>query len=369
MFEMGKVYYISRGRLKPANKQYTSLKNDYELSFTDDTEVEPCLDAPQGVPNISYNFTSIADIEGVEINSLIDVIGVCKQAGEVQNLISKSTSRKLSKRDLQLVDRSGKVVTFTLWGAEAEGFDGSRFPVVVCKGCKVSDFGGRSLTTQFSSLVLVNPDIPEAHQMRGWFDNVGRNQEAASISDQRAGGGGPAASLSLAQVKELDLGRKEKPDYFSCKATVTFSRKENCLYKACPSPDCNKKVTEGGAGGQYHCEKCNQSFPDFKYRMILSINVADFSGSQWLTCFQETAVEVLGKSSSELGELREQDEAAFDQVFQQANFKEFSFKVRAKMDTFNDEQRLKCYCASVSPINYAQETRKRLEDIKKLMAQ
>ena len=30
-----------------------------------------CLDAPQGVPNISYNFTSIADIEGVEINSLI----------------------------------------------------------------------------------------------------------------------------------------------------------------------------------------------------------------------------------------------------------------------------------------------------------
>ena len=35
------VYYISRGRLKPANKQYSSLKNDYELSFTDDTEVEP----------------------------------------------------------------------------------------------------------------------------------------------------------------------------------------------------------------------------------------------------------------------------------------------------------------------------------------
>ena len=36
----------------------------------------------------------------------------------------------------------------------------------------------------------VDPDIPEAHQLRGWFDNVGRNQEAASISDQRGGGGG-----------------------------------------------------------------------------------------------------------------------------------------------------------------------------------
>ena len=44
---------------------------------------------------------------------------------------------QLSKRDLQLVDRSGKVVSLTLWGAEAEGFDGSQFPVIVVKGCKV----------------------------------------------------------------------------------------------------------------------------------------------------------------------------------------------------------------------------------------
>ena len=35
------VYYISRGRLRPANKQYTgSINNDYELNLTDDTDVE-----------------------------------------------------------------------------------------------------------------------------------------------------------------------------------------------------------------------------------------------------------------------------------------------------------------------------------------
>ena len=34
------VYYISRGRLKPANKKFSSVKNDYELNMTDDTEVE-----------------------------------------------------------------------------------------------------------------------------------------------------------------------------------------------------------------------------------------------------------------------------------------------------------------------------------------
>jgi len=234
------------------------------------------------------------------------------------------------------VDRSSRVVSCTLWGAEAEGFDGSTNPVVALKGCKVSDFGGRSLSTMFSTDMAIDPDIPEAHQLRGWFDNVGKNEAVASISEQRMmGAGQPTAYLSIGQVKELDLGRKEKPDFFNCKASITFVKKDNCLYKACPSPECNKKVTEGGGGEQYFCEKCNQSFPNFKYRMILSVNIADHAGSQWVTCFQETGMEILNESAQGLGELREQDEAAFDQVFQRANFKEFVFRLRAKMDTYN----------------------------------
>lgn len=43
--------------------------------------------------------------------------------------------------------------------------------------------------------------------------------------------GQPTAYLSIGQVKELDLGRKEKPDFFNCKASITFVKKDNCLYK------------------------------------------------------------------------------------------------------------------------------------------
>ena len=82
-----------------------------------------------------------------------------------------------------------------------------------------------------------------------------------------------APFLILSQLKDLDLGHNEKPDYFCCKGTVAFCRKENCLYKACPSQSCNKKVTEGSTGAEYFCEKCNQTFPDFKYRMILMVRV------------------------------------------------------------------------------------------------
>ena len=30
-------------------------------------------------------------------------------------------------------------------------------------------FAGRSLSTLNSSMVLKNPDIPEAHELRGWY--------------------------------------------------------------------------------------------------------------------------------------------------------------------------------------------------------
>lgn len=46
-------------------------------------------------------------------------------------------------------------------------------------------------------------------------------------------------------------------------------------------------------------------------------------------------MEVLGTSAEDLGSMRDSDEQAFDAVFQRANFKEYVFRVRAKVDTFN----------------------------------
>lgn len=59
-------------------------------------------------------------------------------------------------------------------------------------------------------------------------------------------------------------------DYFTCIATIVFLRKENCLYQACPSQDCNKKVVDQ-QNGMFRCEKCDREFPNFKYRLILSV--------------------------------------------------------------------------------------------------
>lgn len=60
-------------------------------------------------------------------------------------------------------------------------------------------------------------------------------------------------------------------DYFTCIGTIVYMRKENCLYQACPSKDCNKKVVDQ-QNGMFRCEKCDKEFPDFKYRLMLSVS-------------------------------------------------------------------------------------------------
>uniref|UniRef100_A0A4W6FN19 Replication protein A subunit n=1 Tax=Lates calcarifer TaxID=8187 RepID=A0A4W6FN19_LATCA len=358
------VYYISKATLKVANKQYTTLKNDYEMTLHAHSSIVPCDDG-QDIPTVHCDFVPIAELENRDKDTIIDVIGVCKSAEDVSRITTKS-SREVSKRALNLIDTTGKVVTVTLWGEEAEKFDGSGQPVVAVKGARLSDFGGRSLSALFSSTVMVNPDIPEAFRLRAWYDRTGYALHSQSLTDTRSAGSGARMNWkTLSDVKTEHMGHGEKADYFSCVATVVYIRKENCLYQACPSADCNKKVIDQ-QNGLYRCEKCNREFPSFKYRLLLSANLADFGDNQWVTCFQETAEALLGHSAETLGQYRETDETAFDEVFQKANFTTHIFKNRVKLETYNDESRVKVTVMEVQPVDHREYSRRLLSNIRKL---
>ncbi|XP_054481609.1 replication protein A 70 kDa DNA-binding subunit-like [Anoplopoma fimbria] len=364
LVEQGKVYFITKATLKVANKQYTTLKNDYEITLHAQSSIVPCDDG-QDIPALHCDFVPIAELENRDKDAIIDVIGVCKSAEDVSRITTK-TSREVSKRALNLIDTTGKVVMVTLWGEEAEKFDGSRQPVVAIKGARLSDFGGRSLSALFSSTVMVNPDLPEAFSLRAWYDQGGYATDSQSLTETRSVGSGAKMNWkTLSDVKNEQLGQGEKADYFSCVATVLYIRKENCLYQACPSADCNKKVIDQ-QNGLYRCEKCNREFPNFKYRLLLSANLADFGDNQWVTCFQETAEVLLGHSAETLGQLRDTDEAAFDEVFQKTNFTTRIFRNRVKLETYNDESRVKVTVIEAQPIDHREYSRRLLSNIRKL---
>ncbi|KAG9351622.1 hypothetical protein JZ751_022873 [Albula glossodonta] len=368
LIEVGKVYYISKGSLKIANKQYSSLKNDYEMTLNGETTIIPCEDS-QDVPMVQCDFISIADLESRDKDAIIDVIGVCKSVDEVSRITTKN-NREVSKRTINLMDMSGKVVTVTLWGEEAEKFDGSGQPILAIKGARLSDFGGRSLSALFSSTVMINPDIPEAYKLRGWYDKEGHALDGQSVTELKAGGGGGGNTnwKTLTDIKTEHLGHGEKADYLSCVATIVYLRKENCLYQACPTQDCNKKVVDQH-NGMFRCEKCDREFPNFKYRLILSVNIADCGDNQWVTCFQESAEAILGHDADYLGKLKESSEAAFDEVFQQANFSTYNFRIRVKLETYNDESRIKATVMDLHPVDHKEYSRRLIANIRKLAAQ
>ncbi|XP_031429075.1 replication protein A 70 kDa DNA-binding subunit isoform X2 [Clupea harengus] len=368
LVEQGKVYYISKGSLKMANKQYSTLKNDYEMTLNGDSTVIPCDDSSD-VPTLQYSFVPIGDLEAHEKDAIVDVIGVVKTVEDLARITTKN-SREVSKRNIHLMDMSGRVISLTMWGAEAETFDGSGQPIMAIKGARLSDFGGRSLSTLFSSVVMMNPDLPEAYKLRGWYDKEGHAMDGQSMTELRGGGGGGGNTnwKTLADVKTEHLGHGEKPDYFSCIGTVVHLRKENCMYQACPSADCNKKVVDQ-QNGMYRCEKCDKEFPEFKYRLMLSANIADFGDNQWVTCFQDTAEAILGQNSAYVGQLKDSNEAAFDEIFQQANFNTFVLRNRVKLETYNDESRIKVTVMDAKPVDHKEYSKRLIMSIRKLATQ
>ena len=293
------------------------------------------------VPQVRYAFTKIADMAAVENNNTTDVIGILKEVGEVNQIVSKTTSKPYDKRELTIVDESLTQIRLTIWGNQAQAFDAPVESVVAFKGVKVSDFGGRSLSLLSSGTMNVDPDIDEAHKLKGWYDAQGQNTTYASHSTTLANTGGARkdAYKTVVEVNQVLGLDPEKADYFTMKATIVYIKQDNIYYPACPSTDCNKKVQEIDTAN-WRCEKCDKSFPKPQYRYIMSLNVQDHTGQMWLSGFDDTGNAVLGKSADAIAEMKENEETkAVEAIFEEANCQSFVFRCRAKLDNYRDEQR------------------------------
>lgn len=270
-----------------AKKQFSNLSHDYELTFERETDIEKvcisnksdicsltdcsqCDDADDGVPQMRFRFIEFANLEAVQKDAMIDVIGVVKEVGEVSTITSKTTQKPYSKRDLTLVDKTNFLVRLTIWGNVAQNWDTAPDEVIAFKGVKVSDYGGRTLSMLHSSTMTINPDIDEAHALRGWYDGQGRIENFQShqgLSSTSAAGGRKDPYKTLAQVKDENLGMGESPDYFVTKATVVYIKQDNISYPACMSGDCNKKVVQMDTN-KWRCEKCDKTHPKPQHRCV-----------------------------------------------------------------------------------------------------
>jgi len=265
------------------------------------------------------------------------------------------------------VDRSATEVSLTLWGTTAETFDGVGNPIIAVKGARISDFNGVSLS---GGDMMINPDIDLAHELKGWWDNEGSSTNTTSITVAGQRGGQDQTNKMIGEVKQENLGYgSDRGEYYSTTATITFFSKDKALYKACgevtDGKECNKKVIENG-DGTYRCEKCMKEKNEFKWRIMLQMNMADSTDNTWASCFQETAEKILGVSSADLGRYFESDEEQYNSIFLDATFKTYNFRMRVKADTWNDETRLKHTVVAADDIVWADYCKKLINEVESM---
>jgi hypothetical protein len=174
------------------------------------------------------------------------------------------------------------------------------------------------------------------------------------------GGGGGAGgdgarkdsrkTIATVQAEPIGQGQAE---WYSMRASVSFIKHDlGVWYTACPTPECNRKVSP--AGDMWFCEKCNQNFPTVNYRYMLNLQCQDHTGQQWVTAFDKAAETILACASAclaanrrcliavgrrpaaELVQMKETNLAAYEAVFDAILFR--NFVLRCKVESASTPQ-------------------------------
>ncbi|KAL8267037.1 hypothetical protein R6Q59_004381 [Mikania micrantha] len=373
--EAGKVYFISKGNVKPAQKAFNHLKNDHEITLDYTSTILPCLDDDCSIPQQQFHFRTIAEIENLDNNTILDIIGVVYSIRPSMSITRKNNTETL-KRTLSLKDMSGRSVEVTFWGnfCNKEGqtlqnmCDSGTFPVMAIKSARVGEFNGKNVGTISTSQLFIEPDFPQALELKTWYDNVGKNAPTISLSHETIAR--TDARKTISQIKDENLGTNEKPDWITVSATLSFLKVENFCYTACPimlgERKCSKKVTNNG-DGKWQCDRCDQTVDQCDYRYILQMQLQDHTGLTWATAFQESGEDIMGISAKDLYDIRheEQDEERFTEIVRNTLYTKYIFKLKVKEESFGDEQRVKSTVVKVDKIKASSDANFLLDLLKK----
>ena len=180
----------------------------------------------------------------------------------------------------------------------------------------------------------------------------------------------------IVNIKQDSMGyNPDQPDWLSFKGTLSFIKKDKeggAWYTACANsgePCKNRfKVTQT-TDGNWYCDKCQGTFPNCVRRWIFSGTISDDTSTTWVSLFNEQAETLFSGLTADDVYSRTMenntDQDAYDSIFARANYTEWIFKCKVKQEMVNEESRVKTSVVSMSPIDYAKESRDLLDAIAK----
>lgn len=361
VIQVNKVYIVSKASIKAANRKFSNINNEYEISLSSDSTVEEGNENDASCPQIQYNFVQIRKLDEIAPDAFVDILGVISDLSKVETIVQKKTQKELQKRDITVVDQSLGEIRVTIWGSNATDFQGEKGDVILAQNARVSDFSGRSLS---ANSVYVNPDLDAARELKSWYDSTNGSFVPHALSSASIGPGGRDGAFKFLFQLHEEAIRAQKPVYGVVKVYIVRLSKIND-YRSCGGEGCNKRVMDMN-NSFFRCEKCNKDFKEDKCpsRILLNGAIADATSQQYFSSFHDTALQIL--QSKDAAEVLAHRENGYEQLFGQFAFKECFFKVRVSIDTYNDEKRIRLNVIDNLPVDSPSHARKLMAAIRAL---
>ena len=113
--QVGSIYTISKCQLKPVQRpEYNHLKNANELFLESATIIAHIAD-DGSIERQHFDFRSIADLQSVEANTMLDIIGIVSSC-TLPTTLQRKNGTETQKRVCLIRDQSGFQVELTVWG-------------------------------------------------------------------------------------------------------------------------------------------------------------------------------------------------------------------------------------------------------------
>jgi len=183
--------------------------------------------------------------------------------------LTMKTGESRDKRTITIGDEGNVSIGVTLWGIVCEAHDLKIGQIVALRGCRVSEYNGRSLNASSDvGDVLLSPKTPRTLDLQKFLKTSTTSKMKSEMRTLSSAGGGASADTPTLLIEELTQFCAQDPQVQSgkpfyanliCEISYIFTPRDldrGMYYLACPS--CKKKVLDDGNG--YRCENCAKSY-------------------------------------------------------------------------------------------------------------
>lgn len=169
LLQIGILYMVSNGIVKPANTKlnHLDIKSEFYISAT--CVVEPSLDDVSKIRFHCFHFKYLDEIIYANLGSIIDIICIVSSISPTSPICRRDGS-KTPRKIIILEDMSSYSIEITLWTEHChtlikqliELTSSSASTLLAIKRSCIAEFNGRTVGTISTMSFMLDPAIPKA---------------------------------------------------------------------------------------------------------------------------------------------------------------------------------------------------------------